>query len=154
MKVTWFQPIVWVTAVDCSLSVRKCVLCVLVYVCLCFLSVFENVSYADGITRFSKPIEEHVISEAEVPRFSCYISSISMSALCYMNEINLREGGTSNPFQKIRHFPSYREKALDFLLLCLIAATVESWLYDTMIHWQPNESHSPKLFMWHKGCLY
>lgn len=30
----------------------------------------------------------------------------------------------------------------------------KSRLYDSTIHWQANESRSPKLFMWHKGCVY
>lgn len=72
-----------------SLSVCKCVMCILVYVCLCFF--YPAVSYTDEVTEFSKPIEEPVISRA--PRFSNYISSISTSALCYMNEINLQGRG-------------------------------------------------------------
>lgn len=45
-------------------------------------------------------------------------------------------------FQKIRHVPPWCEKASDFLLLCLIAAAGGSRFYDTMIHWQPNESRT------------
>lgn len=53
-------------------------------------------------------------------------------------------GYVSIVLQKIRHVPSWCEKASDFLLLCLVAAAAagESRLYDSMIHWQPNENRT------------
>ena len=60
-------------------------------------------SYTDEVTLFSNPTSKRVISKA--PRFSHYISGASVSALCFMNGINLQEGGRALPFRKSDMFP-------------------------------------------------
>lgn len=75
-------------------------------------AVSENVWYTGELTDFCNPTEQHAISR--VPRFSHYISSISMNTLHYMNEINLREGGGAFHFRKSDMFPPGVQKAVIF----------------------------------------
>lgn len=79
-----------------------------------YVAVLDNVSYTDEVTLFSNPTKQRVISRA--PRFSHYISGVSMSALCFMNEINLQEGGRALPFRKSDMFPPGVRNPVIFLV--------------------------------------
>lgn len=69
-----------------------------------------------------------------------------MSALCHMNEISFQEGGKTFHFEKFRPDPSCSEKRQSFFSFSFQSHSSNDHcrVHGTVIHWQANNSHSPK----------
>lgn len=69
----------------------------------------------------------------------------SMSALCHMNEISFQEGGRAFHFEKFRPDRSCSEKRKKYFFSFQPHSRNEHCrVRGTVIHWQANNSHSPK----------
>lgn len=64
--------------------------------------------------------------------------------MCPVNEISFQEGGKAFHFEKFRPDPSCSEKSLLFFSFPSHSSNEHCRVRGTVIHWQANNSHSPK----------